>query len=172
MAANQDGSLPGTPTQLFPNETTRTVDVRLNKGPGTYVVAARAKGFTDNAQFFSPWAAPVAIRAFAPFDLKSFRWTDSRGPSYRFHATITEPSTTGRVSIAIGRGTKGKYKSFGSANIRNHPFSKRFWLSAGSGGSVSSTRATPRSRRLRGAPLRDHAAALFRGATFRAAAVR
>ena len=132
VAPAQDGSPLGTPTQLFPNETTRTVDVPLNKGPGTYFVSARAKGYTGSTgQFFSPWAAPVAIRALAPFDLKSFRWTDSRGPSYRFHATITEPSTTGRVSIAIGRGTKGKYKSFGSVKIRSHQFSKRFRLSRG-----------------------------------------
>ena len=104
----------------------------LNKGPGTYFVTARAKGYTGSTgQFFSPWAAPVAIRALAPFDLKSFRWTDSRGPSYRFHATIMEPSTTGRVNIAIGRGTKGKYKSFGTAKIRSHQFSKRFRLSRG-----------------------------------------
>ena len=84
-----------------------------------------------NPQAFGPWATPAAIRAFGPFDLKSFRWTDSRGPSYRFNATITETSTTGSVSIAIGRGTKGKYKSYGSAKIRKHAFSKRFRLSRG-----------------------------------------
>jgi hypothetical protein len=132
VAPNPDGSPAGTPTQLFPDSTTRTVDVPLNKGPGTYYVTARAKGFTGSTgQFFSPWASPVAIRAFAPFDLKSFKWTDSRGPSYRFHATIMEPSTTGRVNIAIGRGTKGKYKSFGTAKIRKHQFSKRFRLTRG-----------------------------------------
>jgi hypothetical protein len=133
VPANPDGSLPGTPTQLFPDTTTRTVDVRLDKGPGTYVVAARAKGFTGglNPQAFGPWATPAAIRAFGPFDLKSFRWTDSRGPSYRFRATITETSATGSVSIAIGRGTKGKYKSFGTAKIRKHAFSKRFSLGRG-----------------------------------------
>ena len=133
VAANPDGSLPGTPTQLFPDSTTRTVDVRLDKGPGTYVVAAHAKGFTGglNPQAFGPWATPAAIRAFGPFDLKSFKWTDSRGPSYRFNATITETSTTGSVSIAIGRGTKGKYKSYGTAKIRHHAFSKRFSLSRG-----------------------------------------
>ena len=101
----------------------------LDKGPGVYVIAARAKGFTgSNGQFFSPWATPASIRAFAPFDLKSFRWTDSLGPSYRFHATIMEPSATGKVNVAIGRGKKGKYKSFGTANIRKHAFSKRFRL--------------------------------------------
>ncbi len=130
VAPNPDGSLPGAPTQLFPDATTRTVDVRLDQGPGTYVVAARAKGFTGstNPQAFSPWATPVAFRAFAPFDLKSFRWTDSRGPSYRFSATIMETSATGRVNIAIGRGKKGKYHSQGTVKIRKHAFSKRFRL--------------------------------------------
>jgi len=133
VTPNVDGSLPGTPTQLFPDSTTRTVDVRLDKGPGTYVVAARAKGFTGstNPQAFSPWATPVAFRAFAPFDLKSLRWTDSRGPSYRFHATIGETSATGSVSIAIGRGKTGKYKSKGTVKIRKHAFSKRFRIGVG-----------------------------------------
>jgi hypothetical protein len=132
VAPAADGSPLGTPVQLFPSSTTRTVDVSLNKGPGTYYVTARAKGFTGSSgQFFSPWAAPAAIRAFAPFDLKSFKWTDSRGPSYRFHATIMEPSTTGSVNIAIGRGTKGKYKSYGTVKIRKHQFSKRFSLKRG-----------------------------------------
>ncbi len=137
VPANLDGSLPGTPTQVFPDSTTRTVDVRLDKGPGTYVVAAHAKGFTggNNPQAFGPWATPVAIRAFDPFDLKAFTWTDSRNtprsPSYRFKATINATSATGSVSIAIGRGTKGKYKSYGSAKIRKHAFAKRFRLSRG-----------------------------------------
>jgi hypothetical protein len=132
VAPNPDGSPGGTPTQLFPDSTTRTVDVPLNKGPGTYFVTARAKGFTGtNGQAFSPWATPASIRAFGPFDLKSFRWTDSRGPSYRFHATIMETSATGSVNIAIGRGKKGKYKSYGTAKIRKHQFSKRFSLKRG-----------------------------------------
>jgi hypothetical protein len=133
VAPNPDGSLPGTPTQLFPDSTTRTVDVRLDKGPGTYVVAARAKGYTGSVspQAFSPWATPVAIRAFAPFDLKTFTWTDSRGPSYRFKATIMETSATGKVNVAIGRGKKGKYKSYGTAAIRKHVFAKRFRLGVG-----------------------------------------
>jgi hypothetical protein len=133
VAPNPDGSLPGAPTQLFPDSTTRTVDVRLDKGPGTYVVAARAKGYTGSVspQAFSPWATPVAIRAFGPFDLKTFTWTDSRGPSYRFKATIMETSATGKVNVAIGRGKKGKYKSYGTATIRKHVFAKRFRLGVG-----------------------------------------
>jgi hypothetical protein len=130
VAPNADGSLPGTPAQIFPDTTARTIAVRLDKGPGFYVVAAHAKGFTGqlNAQAFGPWAAPVAIRAFAPFDLQKFTWTDSRGPSYRFSATIRATGADGRVNIAIGRGSKGKYRSLGTAKIRKHRFSKRFRL--------------------------------------------
>jgi hypothetical protein len=130
---NPDGSLPGTPDSLFADTATRTVGVPLNKGPGNYVVVARAKGYSGatTPNVFTAFSAPVAVRAYAPFDLKSFRWTDSRGPSYRFHATIMEPSATGKVNVAIGRGTKGKYKSRGTATIRKHAFSKRFRLSVG-----------------------------------------
>jgi hypothetical protein len=133
VVPNADGSLPGAPTQLSPDPTARTVGVPLDKGPGMYVVAARARAFpgTNNPQAFGPWATPAAIRAFGPFDLRSFRWTDSRGPSYRFSATIAETSATGSVNVAIGRGTKGSYRSFGSAKIRRHAFAKRFRLTRG-----------------------------------------
>jgi hypothetical protein len=128
VAPNPDGSLPGAPEQLFPDTATRTVAIRLDKGPGVYVVAAHAKGYTGtlNAQAFAPWATPVAIRTFAPFDLQRFTWTDSRGPSYRFTGTIRATGATGRVNIALGRGSKGKYKSLGTAKISKHKFSKRF----------------------------------------------
>jgi hypothetical protein len=130
---NPDGSLPGTPDSLFADTATKTVGVPLNKGPGNYVVVARAKGYSGltTPNVFTAFSAPVAVRAYAPFDLKSFRWTDSRGPSYRFHATIMETSATGKVNIAIGRGKKGKYKSLGTVKIRKHAFSKRFPLSVG-----------------------------------------
>jgi hypothetical protein len=174
VAANPDGSLPGTPTPLFPDSATRTVGVRLDKGPGTYVIAARAKGFTgSNGQFFSPWATPAAIRAFAPFDLKSFRWTDSRGPSYRFNATIMETSTTGKVNIAIGRGTKGKYKSFGTASIRKHAFSKRFRLSTGKWRirfKYKGNSTVAGGFEVRTFQITRHT--FFRGATFRSSALR
>jgi hypothetical protein len=174
VAANPDGSLPGTPTPLFPDSTTRTVGVPLDKGPGTYVVAARAKGFTGtNGQFFSPWATPAAIRAFGPFDLKSFRWTDSRGPSYRFHATIMETSATGKVNVAIGRGKKGKYKSFGTAKIRKHAFSKRFRLTPGKWRirfKYKGNSTVAGGFEVRTFQITRHT--FFRGATFRSSALR
>ena len=174
VAANPDGSLPGTPTPLFPDSATRTVGVPLDKGPGTYVIAARAKGFTgSNGQFFSPWATPAAIRAFGPFDLKSFRWTDSRGPSYRFNATIMETSATGKVNIAIGHGTKGKYKSFGTAKIRKHAFSKRFRLSTGKWRirfKYKGNSTVAGGFEVRTFQITRHV--FFRGATFRSSALR
>jgi hypothetical protein len=174
VAANPDGSLPGTPTPLFPDSATRTVGVPLDKGPGTYVIAARAKGFTgSNGQFFSPWATPAAIRAFGPFDLKSFRWTDSRGPSYRFNATITETSATGKVNVAIGRGTKGKYKSYGTAKIRKHAFSKRFRLTTGKWRirfKYKGNSTVAGGFEVRTFQITRHV--FFRGATFRSSALR
>jgi hypothetical protein len=139
VAPNPDGSLPGTPEQLFPDPATRTVAIRLDKGPGVYVVAAHAKGYTGvlNPQAFSPWATPVAIRTFAPFDLQRFTWTDSTGPSYRFSATVRATGASGRVSVSIKRGKSSKsktvcgkpsYKSLGSLKIRKHKFSKRIRL--------------------------------------------
>jgi hypothetical protein len=130
VAANPDGSLPGTPEQLFPDTSTRTVAVRLDKGPGVYVVAAHAKGYTGvlNGQAFGPWAAPATIRAFAPFDTQKFTWTDTRGPSYRFSAVIRATGATGTVSVGIRRGTKGKFKSYGKVKIRKHRLSKRIRL--------------------------------------------
>ena len=174
VAANPDGSLPGTPTPLFPDATTRTVGVRLDKGPGTYVIAARAKGYTGSSgQFFSPWATQAAIRAFGPFDLKSFRWTDSRGPSYRFHATIMETSATGKVNVAIGRGKKGKYKSYGTAKIRKHAFSKRFRLSTGKWRirfKYKGNSTVAGGFEVRTFQITRHV--FFRGATFRSSALR
>jgi hypothetical protein len=128
---NPDGSLPGTPQQFFPDAATRTVGIRLDKGPGTYVVVARAKGYSglSTPNIFTAWSAPAAIRAFAPFDLQKFTWSDQRGPSYRFSATIRATGASGRVNVAIGRGKKGKYRSYGTARISKQRFSKRFRLS-------------------------------------------
>ena len=130
VTPNPDGSLPGTPLQIFPDSTTKTVPVRLDQGPGFYVVAAHAKSFPGsfNPQTFAPWATPVAIHAFAPFDTQKFTWTDTRGPSYRFSAVIRATGATGRVSVGIRRGSKGKFRSYGKVKIRRHRISKRLRL--------------------------------------------
>jgi hypothetical protein len=132
VAPNPDGSLPGAPEKLVPNLTVRTVPVRLDKGPGSYLVTAHAKGYagTLNPQTFGPWAAPVTIRAFAPFDLQSFTWRDQRGPSYRYAAVIRATGAAGRVYVAIARGSRGRYRSYGAVKIRGHLFSQRLRLRA------------------------------------------
>ena len=91
--------------------------------PGRYVIVARARA--DNA--FTPWSAPVTVDVFAPFDFEGFRFTDSRGPSYRVAATLREKTATGRVRIDLARGTKGgRYKKLGTVAIRNGVIAKRF----------------------------------------------
>lgn len=125
-----DGSLPGAVQQVFPGAN-GTVAVPLDKGPGTYAVVGRAKGFTGllNAQAFSPWSAPALVRAYAPFDLKALTFPDASGPSYRLRGTINEAAATGRVSLAIARGRKGgRYRSLGAVRIRGHAVTKRFTL--------------------------------------------
>ena len=130
VTANLDGSLPGTPEQLFPDATTKTVGVRLDKGPGTYLVVARAKGYSGLAtpNVFTAWSAPATIHAFAPFDTQKFTWTDTRGPSYRFSAVIRATGATGTVTVGIRRGSKGKFRSYGKAKLRKHRISKRIRL--------------------------------------------
>jgi hypothetical protein len=130
VAVNPDGSLPGAPTALFPDSSTKTVGVRLDKGPGTYLVVARAKGFPGltTPSVFTAWSAPATIHAFAPFDTQRFTWTDTRGPSYRFSATIRATGASGRVTVGIRRGSKGKFKSYGTVKIRKHRISKRIRL--------------------------------------------
>ena len=167
-----DGSLPGTPTPLFPDSTTRTVGVPLDSGPGVYVIAARAKGFTgSNGQFFSPWATPASIRAFAA--VRPQVVPVDRKPRAELPVPRDDhgPSATGKVNVAIGRGKKGKYKSFGTAKIRKHAFSKRSGSAPASGGSASSTRATALWPAGSRSDIQITRHVFFRGATFRSSAV-
>ena len=135
-------------------------------------LAPRASPGRRNPQAFSPWATPAAIRAFAPFDLKSFRWTDSRGPSYRFNATITETSATGGEH-------RHRAREEGQVQVLRHredPQSRVLQAlpaqHAASGGSASSTRATRRwPAGSRSGRSRSRGDVFFRGATFRSSAV-
>jgi hypothetical protein len=121
-----DGSISGPSEQAFVDSNTGTAAFRF-KGPGTYTVIARARRSGD---FGSPWSTPVAVRAIAPFDLKTLRFPDSRGPRYRLRARIREETIRGRVVIAIARGRKsGRYRFLGSVRITTDAtFSKRFRL--------------------------------------------
>ncbi len=124
---NPDNSLAAPAGQVFANSTAGTVDVPLDKGPGTYQLAGQAEGFNPAGDVFTPWAPVVQFKAFAPFDIKKLSFPDPRGPSYRIRATFNETSVSGRVSIALARGTKGgKYRSLGSAKVSHHAVTKRF----------------------------------------------
>jgi len=118
-----DGAISGPSEQGFVDSTTGRASIDFDAA-GTYVFVARHK--TDDA--FTPWSAPVTVRVFAPFDLESFDFADSRGPSYRVKIAVREETATGRVSFALARGKKGgRYRKLGSARIgRGGVVAKRF----------------------------------------------
>ena len=118
-----DGAISGPSEQGFVNSGTGKAQVFF-RDPGTYVFVARAKA--DDA--FTPWSAPVTVKVLSPFDLDSFSFTDSRGPSYRVKVVVRERTASGRVTFALARGKKGKrFRSIGSAKIgRDGVVSKRF----------------------------------------------
>ncbi|HEU4975700.1 MAG TPA: hypothetical protein VFT50_11465 [Baekduia sp.] len=129
-AIGPDGAIQDTSQQTYVDPATGQVPLRLTD-PGSYVVVARAKGFsTGTGQFFSPWTPPVTVKALAPFDFSTTRTVDSRGPSYKVKIQLREKSARGRVSVAVARGKKGrKFHSLGSAKInRKGIFKKRFTL--------------------------------------------
>jgi hypothetical protein len=125
-----DGSISGASTPVFADSTTGTAGVRFDT-PGSYVMVARAEGFMGAAgQFFSPWSAPITIRALAPFDFKigSPSFPDRRGPRYKMRVELQEKSARGKVTIRIARGNRGKYRSLGTARLRRGVLKKRFTL--------------------------------------------
>ena len=129
-AINPDQSLATPAGQVYADTTAGTVEVPLDKGPGTYQLAGHSKAFNSyngGADVFTPWAQAVQFQAFAPFDVKKLSFPDYKGPSYRIRATFNEVTVTGRVSIALARGTKGgKYRSLGSVKVSKHSVTKRF----------------------------------------------
>jgi hypothetical protein len=125
-----DGSISGPSKEVFADTTTGTAGVRFDT-PGTYLMVGRAVGFTGAAgQFFSPWSAPITIRALAPFDLKigSPSFPDDRGPRYKMRVELQEKSARGKVKIKLARGNSGKYRSIGKARLRGGVLTKRFTL--------------------------------------------
>jgi hypothetical protein len=122
-----DGSISGASTELFADRATGLISTSFRE-PGTYVMVARAKGYSGGAgQFFSPWSAPITLRVFAPFDFAgSTSFPDSRGPRYKLRATLREKAATGKVKISMARGGKGKFRSIGKARIRRGVIKKSF----------------------------------------------
>lgn len=113
-----DGAISGPSDTGYVNQTTGIADLRF-KAPGTYTVVARATAYGGAGQFFTPWSPPVTVRAQVPFDLSTLSFPDNRGPRYRVRASLRETAAArgGKVSIAIAKGTKGKYRSLGTAKV-------------------------------------------------------
>jgi hypothetical protein len=125
-----DGGISGPSKEVFADTATGTAAVRLD-APGTYVMVGRATGYTGGAgQFFTPWSAPITIKALAPFDMASApRCTDCRGPRYKIRGELREKSARGKVTIKIARGGKGgKFRSIGKAKLKGGVFSKKLTL--------------------------------------------
>jgi hypothetical protein len=134
VTVGADGSIAGDVTDGFALSSSPTVAMRLDK-PGEWTMVARAKGFSGTAgQFFTPWSAPVRIRAFAPFDFESSSFTDSIGPTYGYRVKVREPSATGRVSVAIASGLKkGTFRQIGKFPITKAGFVTATFRQRGAG---------------------------------------
>jgi hypothetical protein len=93
---------------------------------GTYTLVAHAEAFTSG--MFSPWSAPIVIRAYAPFEFSGgVSFPDSRGPVYKLRATLRDKGGKGKVKILMARGWKGgKFRSIGKAKIRGRVIKKTF----------------------------------------------
>lgn len=124
-----DGSISGPSRQVLADSTTGTAGVSFDR-PGTYLMVARAEGFTGAAgQFFSPWSPSIQIRTLAPFDFKigSPSFPDSRGPRYKLRVELQERTARGKVKIKLARGARGgKFRSIGKAKLRRGVLKKRF----------------------------------------------
>ncbi len=127
-----DGALVGPSNEAFADSARAVVPLRLDK-PGHWVIVARAKGFSNSGgQYFTPWSAPVTIRAVAPFDILSMSFPDSRGPSYMVRGLLRESSARGVVQVLIAPGRRGgKFRPLGRARVgKKATFSKRFTVQA------------------------------------------
>jgi hypothetical protein len=123
-----DGSISGASEQAYADSTTGAVTVRLD-APGSYLMVARAQGYTGAAgQFYSPWSPPVRFRAKAPFDMGPLSFPDSRGPRYKIRGELREKSARGKVKIKLARGKRRKFSSFGKAKVRGGVFKKKLTL--------------------------------------------
>ena len=121
-----DGSIAGTSQTGYLDETTGKAKLSLFDGPGVYTVVARGY-YGEN---YTAWSVPVTLRLVAPFDFSTHDIPDSIGPSYKVRATLGEKTATGKVTIAIAPGKKGKhFRRLGTAKISSkHTISLRFTI--------------------------------------------
>lgn len=128
-----DGGITGDAEQGFVDTSTGIAKIRFSR-PGRYTLVARARSFGSAGDVFTTWSPRVDINLVAPFDLLSRSFPDSRGPSYKVAGVIRERTATGKVTISIAKGKKGKrFRRLGTAKIRKGgKFSLRFRLKPGS----------------------------------------
>ena len=123
-----DGAIAGPSTEVFVDRTTGLAQVSF-KSPGTYTLVAHALGYSGA---FTPWSAPVSVRAFAPFDFVATpSFPDDRGDSYKLRGIVREKAARGsKVRISLARGNKGgRFHSIGKAKIRRGgKITKRFTI--------------------------------------------
>jgi hypothetical protein len=120
-----DGGITGASERAYVDAATGVASVTLFK-PGRYTFVAHAEAYTSG--FFSPWSAPIVVRALAPFEFSGgVSFPDSRGPVYKLRATLRDKGGKGKVKILMARGWKGgKFRSIGKAKIRGRVIKKTF----------------------------------------------
>ncbi len=114
-----DGAITGPSQSGSVDTTTGSVSLRLTE-PGTYTVVARQKGYsTSSGNFYTPWTAPVTVRALVPSDLSTLSFVDALGPNFQISGYMRESALAGeRLTISLARGTKGVYRTIARPRVR------------------------------------------------------
>ena len=122
-----DGGIAGEASSGFVDTTAGTASISFSK-PGRYTLVVRAKSFRSDVP--TAWSPRIDVTVVAPFDLNATSFPDSRGPSYQLSGQIRETTATGKVTVSIAKGKKGrKFRRLGSAKIRRGgKFKLRFRL--------------------------------------------
>ena len=107
----RDGAIRGRSQAGDVDVAARAATLTFSK-PGVYTVVAR--GLRNGIG--TPWSKAVRVRVLAPFDLRSYRWTDRTGPRFGLVAQVRERSARGRVTVALARGD-GPFRTLGRATI-------------------------------------------------------
>jgi hypothetical protein len=110
-----DGGISGVSQTAYVDSATGKIKISPDS-PGSYLVVARAQ----SGDYFTAWSAPVTLTMIAPFDISTWSFPDSRGPSYQVRATLRESTAGGRVTVAIAKGKNGKrFRTLGKAKVNS-----------------------------------------------------
>lgn len=122
-----DGGITGDSETAFVDTSKGTASVSFSK-PGRYTFVLRAKSFSTDAT--TAWSPRVDVTVVAPFDfIGDPGFPDSRGPSYSVAGQLRETSATGKITIALAKGSSKKFRRLGTAKIRKGgKFSLKFKL--------------------------------------------